>query len=169
MGFVAFIPLGYWTAWLIPAVLARVGGTDDLLPSSAERSGSRGRGEGYIGLAAFYSLPILLSGGNPVSVSSFLALCLCAAHVQIARLKDDMDVGSAIEERRTLAPWLGDTVAALSRRAADAASSAASREESSEAAASDVNELLKEADDDTARRAQEELERFDSELRDDDG
>ena len=167
MGFIAFVPLGYWTAWLVPAVLERISGTEPAL-SDASSSGSsaRAKGKGYVGLAAFYSLPILLSGGNPVSTGSFLALVLCAAHVQIARLKDSMDDDdTGLEKKNNALAQLGEIAAALTRRATttqdDSSTSSSSLSSSS---STYVDDLLNKADDDSARRVQEELERFDVEL-----
>lgn len=144
MGFVSLVPLGYWTAWLLPAVLDAADGGGG---ARAGREGTR-----YLPLALLYSLPLLLSGGQLYGGATATALLLCAAHVQVERLKDDAGLSSAAAGAP---PALGGAREAAGRLLAGGG----------RAAGGDVlDEARRRREDEDAQ----ELERFDRELLGDD-
>ena len=103
MGFVSCLPFGYWTAWLLPAVL------------EMGDEGRGGSGRRYLPLAVFYALPLVLSSGQFYSGTAATALILCAAHVQVERLKDDAGLSSRGAGTSAGLPALGDAREALGR------------------------------------------------------
>ena len=147
MGFVSLVPLGYWTAWLLPAVLDAADGGGG---ARAGREGTR-----YLPLALLYSLPLLLSGGQLYGGATATALLLCAAHVQVERLKDDAGLSSAATGAPPGRAALGGAREAVGRLLAGGGG----------AAGGDVlDEARRRREDEDA----EELERFDRELLGDD-
>ena len=85
MGFISFVPIAYWTAWLLPLII-------DVSVSTEEKE--KPRNNRHILLAIFYSLPIVFSGGQLVNTTSLFSLLVCATHLQVVRIKEERNITS---------------------------------------------------------------------------